>query len=167
MTASARELVHVLDQETDILKGLLGLLQSDQQRIIEHDVAGLEKSNALKEEQVLRFQALEHTRTQLIERIGRELGLASEDVRVSKICPLLDADGDRLRAAAERLRAVVSSLGELIAISRGFLEQSILGVRSLLGLIHALRAPEPSTYDASGRMRAAPDPGALSVRREV
>jgi hypothetical protein len=86
---------------------------------------------------------------------------------VSRICPLLGAEGAALRASADRLRAVVAGLAELIAISRGFLEQSILGVRSLLALIHSLRAPEPGTYDFHGRLASAPDPGAVALRREA
>ena len=51
-------------------------------------------------------------------------------MRVSRICPLLGAEGVPLRSAAERLRALIASLNDLIALSRGFVEQSVLGVRS-------------------------------------
>jgi flagellar biosynthesis/type III secretory pathway chaperone len=167
VSAQARELVEVLDRETELVKQLVEILQEDQQRIIRHDVAGLERANLLKEERVLQFQSLEHLRARLVEGLGRELGLSPDEARVSRICPLLGAEGAALRASADRLRALVAGLGELIAVSRGFLEQSILGVRSLLSLIHSLRTPEPGTYDARGRMVAAPDPGAVSLRREV
>ena len=46
-------------------------------------------------------------------------------------------------------------------------EESVLGVRTLLGLIQSLRTPEPSTYDFAGRIQPGADPGALALRREV
>jgi hypothetical protein len=165
--SGASELVHVLEREAELAARLLEMLQEDQQLIVRHDVEGLETSNRAKEELVLGFQALEQTRQALTARLGSELGLASEEVRVSRICPLLGPEGAALRTAAERLRALIASMGELLAVSRGFVEQSVLGVRTLLGLIQSLRTPEPSAYDASGRMRVTADPGALALRREV
>jgi len=165
--SSAAELVAVLSREAQLAAELLEILQLDQQRIVRHDVEGLEASNRAKEELVLGFQALEQTRLALTGRIGRELGLHADELRVSRICPLLGAQGESLRTAAERLRALVASLGELLAVSRGFVEQSVLGVRTLLGLIHSLRTPEPSAYDATGRMLPGADPGAVALRREA
>lgn len=164
---SATELVDVLSREAQLARELLEILQLDQQRIVRHDVEGLEASNRAKEELVLGFQLLEQSRLALTGRIGHELDLPAEEVRVSRICPLLGAEGESLRAAAERLRALIASLGELLAVSRGFVEQSVLGVRTLLGLIQSLRTPEPAAYDAAGRMVAHADPGALALRREV
>jgi flagellar biosynthesis/type III secretory pathway chaperone len=163
----ASELALVLEREAKIVRELLEILQLDQQRIVRHDVEGLEASNLAKEELVLAFQGLEQARQELTARLGRELGLAADEVRVSRLCPLLGAEGEPLREAAERLRALVASLGELLALSRGFVEQSILGVRTLLGLIQSLRTPEPAGYDAAGRLLARNDPGALALRREV
>jgi flagellar biosynthesis/type III secretory pathway chaperone len=163
----AAELTGVLAREARLAQELLEILQLDQQRIVRHDVEGLEASNRTKEELVLGFQVLEQTRLELTGRLGCELGLAAEELRVSRICPLLGAEGEALRAAAERLRALLSSLRELLAVSRGFIEQSVQGVRTLLGLIQSLRTPEPSAYDAAGRMVAHADPGALALRREV
>jgi flagellar biosynthesis/type III secretory pathway chaperone len=165
--SAAAELVAVLGQQTRLASELLEILQLDQGRIVRHDVDGLESSNRAKEELVLRFQLLEQARAELVDRLGRELGLPADELRVSRICALLGADGEALRAAAERLRALLASLRELLAVSRGFLEQSVQGVRALLGLIASLRAPEPATYDAAGRMRAHADPGALALRREA
>ena len=164
---TARSLTGVLDDEIAVLGQLLDVLQADQERIVRHDVEGLEASNRSKEGIVLRFQALEQMRGQLTLQIGRELGIPPDEVRVSRIAPLLGGDGARLRDSAAKLRALVTSLGELISVSRGFLEQSIMGVRSLLSLIQSLRAPEPAGYDALGRHSERPDPGALAVRREA
>ena len=165
--STASELVNVLGREAKIAHELLEILQLDQQRIVRHDVEGLELSNRAKEELVLGFQALDQVRVELSARLGRELGLPADEIRVSRLCPLLGAEGEILRGAAERLRALLASLRELLAVSRGFVEQSVQGVRTLLGLIQSLRTPEPSAYDATGRMIAHADPGALALRREV
>jgi hypothetical protein len=165
--STASELIAVLLREARLASELVEALQLDQQRIVKHDIEGLEASNRAKEELVLTFQVLEQNRLELTARLGLELGIPPDDVRVSRICPLLGAEGVPLRNAAERLRALIASLGDLIALSRGFVEQSVLGVRTLLGLIQSLRTPEPSTYDFSGRIQAGADPGALALRREV
>jgi hypothetical protein len=165
--STASELIAVLLRESRLASELLEALQLDQQRIVKHDIEGLEASNRAKEELVLTFQVLEQNRLELTARLGRELGIPADDVRVSRICPLLGAEGVPLRNAAERLRALIASLSDLIALSRGFVEQSVLGVRTLLGLIQSLRTPEPSTYDFAGRIQPSADPGALALRREV
>lgn len=167
MKASVLELIDTLEQETSLVKELVLALQEDQQRIIKQDVEGLEASNLHKEERVVRFQALENVRQGLTARIGQRLGLQPEEVRVSRISPLLGEQATGLEEAADKLRAVVASLGELVAVSRGFLEQSILGIRGLLSLIQSMRTPEPGTYNAAGRYEQTASPGALTVRREA
>ncbi len=161
------ELVGVLEQETSLLAELIELLQTDQQRIIKHDVEGLERSNLAKEEKVLRFQSLEAQRRTATERLGSSLGFATEDLRVSGLCRHLGPDGSPLQASADKLRAAVASLGELLAVSHGFLEQSILGVRGMMSLLQTLRTPNPGSYDATGRMAAAASVEPAAVRREV
>ena len=167
MRSAVQELITVLGQETAIAKELVEQLQKDQQSIIKQDIPAIEESNLRKEELVLRFQALEGARGGLSERLASALDLQPDEARVSMICPRLGPDGDALEAAAEKLRAVIGSMAELVAVSRGFLEQSILGIRSLLALIQSLRTPEPQTYGASGRIDLSPDPQAVAVRREV
>ena len=121
MRASIVELIDVLEQETLLVKQLVLALQEDQERIIKQDVEGLEGSNRHKEERVVRFQALEQVRQSLTEQIGQRLGLQTDELRVAQISPLLGENGVGLEEAADKLRAVVASLGELVAVSRGFL----------------------------------------------
>ncbi|MFQ5513751.1 MAG: flagellar protein FlgN [Myxococcota bacterium] len=167
MSPSIQPLIAVLDQETSLLKELVELLQGDQQRIIRQDVEALEESNRHKEAVVLRFQKLERSRLSLTQELGVALGLASEDMRISRICPLLGPQGRELQAAAEKLRALVGSFQELVVIGRGFLEQSIVGIRGLLALIQSLRTPQPQTYGATGRFEPTGESQAVAVRREV
>jgi flagellar biosynthesis/type III secretory pathway chaperone len=148
MSEVTQALVRVLGEQTELVRSLVAILQADQKRIISHEIEALERSNGEKEELVLRL-------------------LGPEDHRVSCMCPLLGADGAELERAAVTLRAVVGSLAELVALSRGFLEQSILGIRSVLALLMTLRTPEPATYDASGRFAKAREQQPVSVRREV
>ena len=167
MRALVSELVAVLEQESELIKELVEILQADQKRIIKQDIEGLEDSNRTKEGRVLRFQALEESRLALTRRLGEALGLGPDEMRVSIICPRLGPEAQDLERAAEKLRALVGSLNELVAVGRGFLEQSILGIRGLLCLIQSLRTPEPQTYDASGRFQPVAAPDAMAVRREV
>ena len=167
MTALVSELVAVLQNESELIKELVEILQQDQKRIIKQDIVGLEDSNRCKEGRVLRFQALEESRLALTGQLGKALGLGPDEIRVSTICPRLGPESRELEQAAEKLRALVGSLNELVAVSRGFLEQSILGIRGLLCLIQSLRTPEPQTYDATGRFEPVGAPEAMAVRREV
>ena len=167
MNSTVAELIAVLDQETILLKELVELLQGDHERIIKQDIPALEESNRTKEGVVLRFQALEASRMALTQRIGTGLGLSGDSLRISKICPLLDGDAARLETAAERLRALVGTFQELVSVGKGFLEQSILGIRGLLALIQSLRTSGPQTYCASGQLSQDDRSEALTVRREV
>lgn len=160
-------IIAVIERETDLVKQLVEVLQEDQQRVIRQDVDGLEQSKKTKEELTLRLQAEEQSRQELTRRIGESLGIPVDEVRVSKICPLLGPEGEELEAAAEKLRSVVGGLSELVAVSRGFLEQSILGIRGLLTLIQSLRMPNPGAYDATGRVPPTAEPAGMAVRREI
>jgi flagellar biosynthesis/type III secretory pathway chaperone len=167
MSPALDELITVLERESDLLKELVQLLQDDQERLIKHDVAALEGSNRRKEEVVLRFQSLEGSRLGLTQQLGTSLGLTTEELRISKICAQLGPEGKDLENAAQKLRALVGSLQELVAVSRGFLEQSILGIRSLLALIQSLQTPDPQTYGSTGQFERSSEPEAMTVRREV
>ncbi len=165
---SAAALVAVLEEQTRLARELVEILQADQQRILRQEIAALEASNSAKEALALRMHAAEQTRRRATEALAAQLGLpGGPDARVTALVAELGSDGRALERAAENLRAVVGSLRELVALSRGFLEQSILGIRGLLQLLHSLRAPQPPTYDALGRMAAQSDPGAVAVRREA
>lgn len=139
MTTPACELISVLEQQTQLIKRLVKLLQVDQRRVVKRDIAGLEASRREKEQLGLRLHANERSCRQLTERIGTSLGLAADELRVPKICPPLGPEGAQLESAVDRLRAVAGGLAELVAVSRGFLEQSILGIRGMLSLIQSLR----------------------------
>ena len=167
MRPAVRELISLLEQESVLLRELVELLQSDQRRIISQDIPALEKSNFRKEEVVLRFQALEGARLRLTQRLGRELGLPPEEMRISDISPRLGPEGQELEQAAEKLRALVGSFQELVIIGRGFLEQSILGIRSLLALIQSLRSPEPQTYGVDGQLDSSTQNEPVAIRREI
>jgi len=65
-------------------QGLVEALQADQQRIVKHDIEELEASNRAKEELVLTFQVLEQNRLELTARLGHELGIPADEVRVSR-----------------------------------------------------------------------------------
>lgn len=168
MKPELAKLVQILDDETALCLDLVGELQADQTRVLQQDVAGLEASTARKEQMVLRLQLLEQSRRPTSEKLGHNLELVPAEVCVSALCERLGSDGIELEQAAERLRAVLAGLRELVAVGRGFLEQSIVGIRGLLALIQSLRAPESAhTYDPSGRIATVESTPAIAVRREV
>jgi hypothetical protein len=167
MSGRTAPLVHALEQQTAICRELVEALQHDRELVIRHDIPALERSNERKEGLVIRLQAAERVRQQETESLARTLGIAPLDARVSTLCPRLGSEADALERAAANLRAVVASLRDLVAIGHGFLEQSILGIRGVLGLIGSLRGtPVHQTYDASGRFQAGAAQ-AFALRREV
>jgi flagellar biosynthesis/type III secretory pathway chaperone len=167
MSSAIQSLRDVLAQQTELLKELVELLQLDQRSIVAHDVAALESSNQRKEELVLRLHAAERQRQELCRSAATALGLRPEQVTVAKLCAALGAEGRSLDEAAQKLRAVVGCLRELVRVSHGFLEQSILGIRGLLALIGSLNARGAGTYDASGRMALDPHAPPVALRQEV
>ncbi|MEE8558738.1 MAG: flagellar protein FlgN [Myxococcota bacterium] len=167
MRPALTSLVEVIREETGLARSLVEALQEDQRRIQAADVEGLEKSNGKKETLVVRFERLEQTRSKAILRLATELGLPEDQISVSALCDRLGTESEELRESADRLRAVIGSLKELVEIGRGFLEQSILGIRNLLSLIQSMRTPESPSYDASGRFAPASSGAGAVVRREV
>lgn len=165
MSGRSSELLGLLQQQAAVCRELVELLQGDRGLVVRHEIGALERSNERKQALVLQLQALERSRQQRAEALARTLGV---EPRVSQLVPQLGAEGNALQAAADNLRALVASLRELVAISHGFLEQSILGIRGTLALIGSLREPPlPTTYDASGRLASAAASGGLTLRREA
>ncbi len=156
-----REVVEHLTEETELARKLVEALQEDKPRIIQHDTQALEKSNLQKEELVVRLHSVERSRQDACLRLARDLNLPPEEASVAILCERLGTAGKPIEEAADRLRAVIASLRDLVAVSHGFLEQSILGIRGLISLIASFRAREAATYDASGRL--APDDGSHTV----
>lgn len=167
MSARVQQIAGMLAQQTELAHQLVTALQEDQQRIIRHDTAGLEQSNHHKEALVVRLHAVERERQEACAELARELGLAPDEAIVARLAERLGSQGQPLVEAADRLRAVIHGLRELVAVSHGFLEQSILGIRGLIGLIAAARAREAGTYDASGRIATDPTTGPVAVRQEA
>jgi flagellar biosynthesis/type III secretory pathway chaperone len=160
-------LVNVLVEETKLARELVETLQEDQRRILDQDISGLEESNGGKETLVLRFESLEQARSEATLQLASRLGLNPQEASLSRLLERLGPEGEELRDAAERLRALIGSLKELVEVGRGFLEQSILGIRGLLSLIQSLRTPATQTYDASGHLAVPENPASVVVRREV
>jgi len=172
MSALPAQIVELLAQQTELAKGLLEALQADKQSIIAHDTAALEQSNRHKEALVARLHAAERRRHDACLELARTLGLTPEDAVVARIAERLraqglGAQGQSLSDAADRLRAVILSLRELVAVSHGFLEQSILGIRGLIGLIATVRARDAGTYDATGRIAVDPSSAPIALRQEA
>ncbi len=167
MSPDVVALVDVLREETKLARELVEALQEDQRRILDQDIQGLEESNRGKESMVLRFQSLEQGRREAIGRLAQRLEVAPEEARVSVLSQRLGSEGTALQDAAESLRAVLGSLKELVEVGRGFLEQSILGIRGLLSLIQSLRGPAVQTYDATGRFAGAGGSASVVVRKEA
>ena len=167
MSSAIQSLREVLAQQTELLKELVELLQHDQRSIVAHDVTALEASNQKKEALVLRLHSAERQRQALCRSAATALGLRPEQVTVSKLSAALGAEGRALEESAQKLRAVVGGLRELVRVSHGFLEQSILGIRGLLALIGTLSARGAGTYDASGRMALETTAPPVALRQEV
>ena len=166
MSAPLEQLVRLLDEQTDLARKLVEALQADQQLIIRHDVTALEHSNRHKEELVMRLHSTERRRQDSALCLCRDLGLTGE-ATVARLREHLGAEGQALSDAADRLRAVVAGLRELVAVSHGCLEQSILGIRGLIGLIAAVRAQESGTYNAAGCIASGTQPPSLALRQQV
>jgi flagellar biosynthesis/type III secretory pathway chaperone len=167
VSADIAALVDVLREETKLARELVETLQEDQRRILEQDIPGLEQSNGGKETLVIRFESLEQARRDATGQLAARLGLSPEEASLSVLCERLGPEARHLQEAAESLRAVIGSLKELVEIGRGFLEQSIVGIRGLLSLIQSLRTPATHTYDARGRSAAPESSASVVVRREV
>jgi flagellar biosynthesis/type III secretory pathway chaperone len=159
-------LLAVLRQQTSVCRSLVESLQQDRALVLRNEVAALEQSNQRKENLVLQLQQFERSRQQETQNLAAKLGIAADEARVSTLAPLLGGEGAALEEAAGNLRAVVASLKELVAVSYGFLEQSIVGIRSVLGLIASLRGEAVQTYDATGQI-AAPGTERATLRSEV
>ncbi len=155
----SQELAKVLSEEIALYEKYHAHLKSDQDLMTKLLIDELETSNKAKATILLKIQALETARAQLVTKVAREKGIPEEGIRVQDICKTLSAEESKMiMELRTRLLSTIESIRELQNECQAFVSSSLTWIDGSMRQLRNLLSPA-GTYNAQGRVGA---PGAFS-----
>jgi hypothetical protein len=143
------QLIEIIGREAALFESFLGLLEKQQEMLVNNDLEGLNEVTNRQREKLVECQLLNKRREELVLAIKGAQSI-SGDLNVSRLLDLVDKDrADRL----VKLRAVIFGLNEKINEVRN--QNALLLTRSreyisrTLDMLSKLNHPE-TTYSAAG-----------------
>ena len=145
-----QSLIDLLRQEDSIYGEMAVLLEEERIALAKMSVERLGEIVSRKETLALRIKALDESRKMLARRLGEALGLAAEEVTVTRLSERAPVPlGAQLRQTGDALRETVHRCQKLnehnsVAVKRGW------------DLVHGLIAHLVEGVDPAGRLYQAP-----------
>ncbi len=150
------KLLAVLEAEHALYARLCDVLRAERSALAALDVGLLEHLVREKEEISDEGRLLEESRMVVTEAFARQLGIDEPRPKLSRLCDALGEASPRLRAAHQRL-------GALLALARELLEANsavtVSEISNIQGSLRALGATHAS--DTYGRPAAPPSTGRI------
>ncbi|PIR21637.1 MAG: hypothetical protein COV44_11970 [Deltaproteobacteria bacterium CG11_big_fil_rev_8_21_14_0_20_45_16] len=149
---SIQELRDVLLTEIALYEQYASQLEGDSQLMAELKTDDLESSNKAKATILLKIQAVEQARQQVVKRIAEEKGIQEEKVKITDICAtvgetessMLMQLREKLQMAIHRIRKMQQEAGYIVRASLQWIDGSMSTLKNLLTPV--------GTYNASGRV---------------
>ena len=146
------DLSDLLRREFDVYQSLLSLLQKERRIVVDCSVEDLIQTNKEKENLVLKIRILEESREAMLEKIAEKMGLAMDEVTLSRLEEKLkEPFASQLRSLRSKLSAILQSIREVNEENRVFLQHSVDFVKGSLALIRYLTVSSPK-YMATGTL---------------
>lgn len=152
MNKPAQDLEVVLKEEIRLYEKYGEFLKGDSDRMTQLNVEELEASNKAKETIVLKVQALEQVRQQLVFKLAKEKGISSEKVRLKDLCDHIETDqSQKLMNLRSELVAFVENLKVNQRQTATLAKSSMHWIEGAMGTLKNLLSPS-GTYDARGNV---------------
>lgn len=153
------ELEKVLLEEIQLYEKFTEHLESDESFMSKLQIDDIEASNKAKATLLLKIQALDEARQNLVKQIAQEKGLAEENIKLADICEkLAKPQSDRLMKLRERLQSVIRNLQELQNNTYSLVRSSLSWIEGSMETLKRLLTPV-ATYNYRGKVE---DPQAFS-----
>ena len=164
MDALLSDLRILLNRQVENLRELEAVLREQRDVLSRRDVPGILESINRQEECLNRVQAIETSRSDLMERISGRLGVEPGGMTLKKLAESVDPEtGAELRSMGEAIRATLDDIGRVNRHNRRIIKNSLAFIREMLGAVTG-KGPEKSTYGSSGDMHTGETPYALVDR---
>ncbi|MBU4316041.1 MAG: flagellar protein FlgN [Proteobacteria bacterium] len=145
------KLIDLLQEETVIFIGMLGILEQENSALLSSDVKLLDEVMKAKENEVLKIRFLEDQRGKLAKIIARRLGLNTHAVSLPKIAERMGKSySETLMGLSEKLEEFLHGIKEMNLKNKKLVEHSLGLVKDSLLLLDNLLSPSP-VYHQNGR----------------
>lgn len=144
-----------MELELVCYKGLHELLQAAQQLIIGCQAEALAERMVAQEELLVQLHDLDRHRAGRVDAIAERLGVPPEERTTTGLAAhLAPAYGDRMRAMARELLAVLEEVGRTNTDNRFLLQNSCAFLEATVRQVAKLRAPRSAGLYGRGGMKA-------------
>ncbi len=163
----SNSLERVLQEQLALYEKYLELASQDAELMAKLKIDELERNNKLKTTIVLKLQAMDEARQNVVRQIAKAFNLKEEKIRVEDLCRVLStSEGNRLMELRQKLRVVIqkakdiqSNTTALAHASLGWVNGSMAALSGLMGAV--------ATYNPQGKVPAAETYGSRSVEKRV
>jgi len=146
------ELEAVLRQEIKLYEDYATHLKDDIERMIKLDIEDLERSNKVKNTLLLKLQAVDQARQQLVQQIAKEKKIQEENIRIHHICGVVtEEEGKRLEELRDRLQAAMKAIKNLQEETSLLAKSSLGWINGSMASLKRLLTPE-GTYNFQGQI---------------
>ena len=129
-------LLEVLQEEVQIYRSLIDLLQEEQKGLILADLDVIEEVEKRKETVYLKIKLLEESRQTLVEKICPLCGISEEDPPLSRIIQAAGSNCTvQLSACQGELRELLTTVHNLVKMNEGLVGTSLEFIRGYLSIL--------------------------------
>ncbi len=149
-----RALLEILQEEIQIYRSLVDLLQEEQEGLIQAKIDSIEEVEKKKENVLLKIRLLEESRIGLIQKIRSSCGLSEDEMTLGRIIQVADQryKKDLGRCQAD-LRELVTTVSNLSRMNQRLVGHSLDYLKGSLTLLNQLTG-RGATYQQDGHITA-------------
>jgi len=154
MTAEVniKDLKEVLRQEIQLYLQYADILSGDSDLMVQLKVQDLEETNKQKATVLLKIQAVEQARQQLVRKIAEEKQMKTEKVKITDLCQSLNpTDKQALLGLRDELTGVILRIKQMQEEATALVRSSLCWIDGSMANLQSLLTPA-GTYNARGKV---------------
>ena len=154
MNTLIENLISVFEEQIDLHRSLIAVLNDEKASIMGSQLSGLNKANKEKETLILKMKRLEDKRSDLVSTLAHLLNTGCDHPTLKELCKMTNEPySSRLTICREKLRSLISNIKELNEGNKNLIFSSIEFVRGSLTLFNNLMTSRTnSVYYPSGKI---------------
>jgi flagellar biosynthesis/type III secretory pathway chaperone len=153
MDSLLNKLLGLLEEETDLYRSLLSILQKEKKAVVATRIEELNEVSKEKESLLLKIRILEEQRLRVQGRLADSLGYKPQDLTLTKLSQLVEEPHSiRLKICYSNLLTLIPSIREINHSNKSLLTHSLELVRGSLTLLSNFVASN-AVYYRTGEMQ--------------
>jgi flagellar biosynthesis/type III secretory pathway chaperone len=153
MDSLVNKLLGLLEEETELYRSLLSILQKEKKAVVASQLDELNEAGKEKESLILKIRILEEQRLRVQRRLADSFRYDPQELTLTKLSQLVgEPYSIRLKICYSNLLTLIPSIREINHSNKSLLTHSLELVRGSLTLLNNFVAPN-AVYHRSGEMQ--------------